>query len=338
MLDDYANIFNQRKLFLRFNGLQKVFIEKFKGIKIVGKMLEKGRLFNHYFTEFKYHLYSAYYFLEHLEQLEKAIMNQYKELKPFIEFQNEIKIEYDSFIVHEYLLRIMPFLNTMFLLHDRLLVLITIFLDINIKNPAQKTNESDKEYNYRVKNIRNKMQSFAGYATNYYGILKKFPDELAHLINKYWNLSGQELRKYRNLEQHQFNLLEEAYIIRIPKERFILYLPDNPNEENFEKLTYKKKRIAFDYFKSEIQIFHDFVENMMETIGVEPEKHEFGSNFSPKSNLISDYNQGDLMKIWVIKNEAILFSVGEKTPDDSAAKLNIRKIKNKINVLRWEIK
>ena len=44
------------------------------------------------------------------------------------------------------------------------------------------------------------------------------------------------------------------------------------------------------------------------------------------------------MKIWVIKNEAILFSVGEKTPDGAAAKLNMRKIENKMNTLRWEVK
>ena len=44
------------------------------------------------------------------------------------------------------------------------------------------------------------------------------------------------------------------------------------------------------------------------------------------------------MKIWVIKNEAILFSVGEKTPNGEAAKLSLRKIRNKMNVLRWEIK
>ena len=338
MLEDYANIFNKKKLFLRFNGIQKVFFEKLKGTEVAGKVAEKWHLFNHYFNEFKYHLYSAYYLLEQLKQLEKAIINQYKELKPFIEFQNEIRIEYDSFIVHEYLLRIMPFLNTMFILQDRLMVLIAILLDINIKDPAQKSNESNKDYKYRIKHFRNKIQSFTSYTTNYCGVLKEFPDELGDLIIHYWDVNGQELRKYRNLEQHQFNLLEEAYIVKKPIERFILYLPDNPNEENFEKLTYDKKKIAFEYFKSEIKIFHDFVEKMMKTIGIEPKKHKFGSNFSPKSNLIRDYNQGDLLKIWVIKNEAILFSVGEKTPDGSAAKLNIRKIKNRMNILKWEIK
>ena len=45
---------------------------------------------------------------------------------------------------------------------------------------------------------------------------------------------------------------------------------------------------------------------------------------------MSDYNQGDLLKIWVLKNEAILFSVGEKSLDGNAAKINIRKM-SKIN-------
>ncbi len=338
MLEDYANIFNKRKLFLRFNGLQKAFFEKLKNVKIEGKVAEKTRLFDHYFTEYKYHLYSAYYFLEQLEQLEIAIMKQYDELKPFIEFQNEIKIEYDSFIVQEDLLRIMPFLNTIFLLQDRLMIIISIFLDVNFKDPVQKSNELSKDYKDRIKKFRHKLQSFASYPTNYYGILKIFPDKVADHIVKYWEQNGQELRKYRNLEQHQFNILEEAYIIRKPSEQFILYLPDNPNEENFEKLTYNKKRIAFNYFISEIQIFHNFVETIMEILGIDPEMHEFGSKFSSKSNLISKYNQGDLLKIWVIKNEAILFSVGEKSLDGNTAKINIRKIENKMNILRWEIK
>jgi hypothetical protein len=334
MLEDYANIFNKRKLFLRFNGLQKGYI----GTKIKDKVLTKHILFNHYFNEYKYHLYSAYYFLEQLEQLENAIMNQYKYLKSSIEFQNEYKIEYDSFIVHEYMLRIMPFLNTMFILQDRLMILIAIFLDIEFKDPIKKPNESDKDYKNKIKKFRNKIQSFTSYATNYLGILEVFPERISELTIKYWKQNGQELRKYRNLEQHQFNLLEEAYIIRIPTERFILYLPDNPNERDFEKLTYHNKIVAIDFFKFEIQVFHDFVEKIMETIGVKPENHEFGSSFSPKTNFTKHYNERDLMKIWVIKNEAILFSVGEKTSDGATAKLNIRKIENKMKVLRWEIK
>ena len=334
MLEDYANIFNKKKLFLRFNGLQKAFIEKSKEIKIKGEIVAKHDLFNHYFTEYKYHLYSAYYFLGQLEQLEKAIMNQFKELKPFIDFHGEKKIEYDSFIVHEYLLRIMPFLNTMFILQDRLMKLVAIFLDIEFKDPIKKSNESEKDYKNRVKKYRNKLHSFAGYATNYYGILSQFPKKVSELVIKYWKQNGQELRKYRNLEQHQFNLLEEAYIIIELPERFILYLPDNPNERDFEKLTYHNNIGAIDFFKSQIQAFHDFVEEMMDIIGIKPKNHEFGSNFSPKSNLISDYDEEHLLKIWVIKNEAILFSVGEKTPDGAAAKLNIRKIENKMNILR----
>ena len=61
-------------------------------------------------------------------------------------------------------------------------------------------------------------------------------------------------------------------------------------------------------------------------------------NLHIRLKLINNYNQGDLLKRCVIKNETILFSIGEKTPNSSAAKLNIRKIKNKINVLRWDIK
>ncbi len=338
MLEDYANVFNERILYLRFNGLVKAFIESFKGIKIQGNVAKRGTLFNQYYSEFKYHLYCAYYFLGQLDLLEKTIMQQYNELKPLIKFQNEARIEYDSFIVHEFLLRIMPFLNTLFILQDRLMVIIGLFLDIEYQDPVRKPNESDKVYNRKVETFRSKLQSFAAYATNYSSILKPFPEEVQELVVNYWNQNGQEIRLYRNLNQHQFSLLEEAYIVREPTERFILYLPDNPNEHDFEKLLYDKKRVAIDYFNSEINVFHDFIEGLMKILGVAPERHEFATSTSPNANKIKDYNEGDLMKIWVIKNDAILFSVGKKTPDGEAAKLAMRRIKNKIVGIKWDIK
>ena len=338
MLEDYANVFNERNLYFRFSNLLKAFIESFKGKKIKGNLAKRGALFNHYYSEFRYHLYCAYYFLGQLELLENTIMQQYNELKPFIEYQNEARIAYDSFIVHEYLLRIMPFLNILFILQDRLMLVIGLFLDIEFQDPIRKSNDTDKGYNKKVKSFRSKVQSFAAFATNYCGILKAFPKEVQKLVDNYWNHNGQEIRQYRNLNQHQFNLLEEAYIVREPTERFILYLPDNPNERDFEKLTYDKKRVAIDYFKSEIQAFHNFIEGILKVLGVTLEKHEFATSTSPNASKIKDYNEGDLMKIWVIKNEAILFSVGEKTPDGEAAPLVLRKIKNKITGLTWNLK
>jgi len=280
----------------------------------------------------------AYYFLEQLDLLEKAIMQQYNELKPFIQFQNEEKIEYDSFIVHEFLLRIMPFLNTIFILQDRLMIIIGLFLDIEYQDPIRDFNESDKVYDKKVKIFRSKLQSFSTYATNYSCVLKPFPKEVQKLVINYWNQNGLEIRRYRNLNQHQFNLLEEAYIVKEPVERFILYLPDNPNEHDFEKLAYNKKRFSKDYFNSEMKEFHDFLEGLMNILGINPEKHEFSTSTSPKASKIKDYHEGDLMKIWVIKDEAILFSISEKTSDGEAGKLTIRKIKNKIVGLKWDIK
>ncbi len=338
MLEDYANVFNEKKLYFRFSNLLKAFIESFKGKKIKGNIAKEGALFNHYYSEFRYHLYCAYYFLGQLDLLENTIIQQYNELKAFIEFQNEARIAYDSFIVHEYLLRIMPFLNTLYILQDRLMVVIGLFLDIEFQDPVRKPSDPDKKHKKNVKIFRSKLQSFAAYASNNYGILKVFPKEVQDLVITYWNQNGQEIRHYRNLNQHQFNLLEEAYIVREPVERFILYLPDNPNERDFEKLTYDKKRIAIDYFKSEIHVFHDFIEGILKVLGVTPEKHEFTTSTSPNASKIKNYNEGDLMKIWVIKNKAILFSVGEKTPVEEAAPLVMRQINNKITGLTWSLK
>ena len=86
MLEDYAKVFNERKLYFRFSNLLKAFIESLKGKKIIGEVAKRGALFNHYYTEFRHHLYCAYYFLGQLDLLEKTILQQYNELAPFIEF------------------------------------------------------------------------------------------------------------------------------------------------------------------------------------------------------------------------------------------------------------
>ena len=338
MLLNYAEIFNEKKLFLKLNGLQQAFRNKLKDFKIIGEILNKQKLFSHYYNEFLHHSYSAYYLIEQMNQLEIAIMKQYNELKLNIEFKNETLVEYESFIVNEYLNRIMPFLNTLFILQDRIMLIIAIYLDITFEKSNKKENETERKYKRRIKKFKEDLQSFASYSRNKYGILKEFPNDIQNLVKTYWNKNGQKIRNYRNLEQHQFNLLEEAYLQLKPSERFILRLPDNPNERDFEKLTYRKKVIASDFFKAEFHEFHKFVETLMYIMKIRAEKHKSGASFSPKSNSLEKFNEGDLMKIWVIKKEALLFSVGEKSIDGKFGRIKIRKIDNKFDKIILEIK
>jgi len=338
MLLNYAEIFNEKKLFLKFNGLQLIFINKLNDSDRNEEILNKQKLFSHYYNEFLHHSYSAYCIIEQMNQLEIAIMKQYIELKPNIEFKNETQVGYESFVVNEYLNRIMPFLNTLFILQDRIMLIIAMYLDITFEKPKKKENETERKYKRRIKKFKDDLQSFASYSGNKHGILKEFPNDIQNLVKKYWNKNGQKIRNYRNLEQHQFNLLEEAYLQLKTYERFILRLPDNPNERDFEKLTYKKNIITSDYFKTEFHIFHRFVENLMYIMNIRTETHKNGASFSPKSNSLENFNEGDLMKIWVIKKEALLFRVGEKSKDGKCAGIKMRKINNKLDKIILEIK
>ena len=337
MLLNYAKIFNEKKLFLKFNGLQLAFVNQLKELEISGEILDNLKLFSHYYNEFLHHSYSVYCILEQMNQLELAILKQYNELKPNIEFKSETLVEYESFIVNEYLNRIMPFLNTLFILQDRIMVIIAIYLDITFERPKKTEYETERKYKRKNKKFKEDLHSFASYSGNKYGILKEFPIDIQKLVKKYWNKNGQKIRNYRNLEQHQFNLLEEAYLQLKPTERFILRLPDNPNERDFEKLTYSKKIIASDFFKTEFHEFHNFVETLMYIMKIRKKKHNYGTSFSPKSNSFEKFNEGDLMKIWVIKKEVLLFSVGEKSTDGKFAKIKQRKIDNKIDKIILEI-
>ena len=218
--------FNREKLFLRFNGLnhefmKKIFTNRNEDKEIIEK---KYKLFELYHDEFLFRSYFAYSTLKRMRLLkEKALKAQFEGLKPHLKITDEKEILYSSFMTREYIYFVMPFLNTIFIMQDRIMILIGEFL--NIKDKYDKLPKYYYDYKKKEKKI-----------------LPLFPKSIQTLLINYWEKHGNFIRQYRNLDQHQYQLYYHSFYGLKPKEEYVLYLPDKitRNMELYD-IRYNKK-------------------------------------------------------------------------------------------------
>jgi len=166
--------------------MKKVLTNKNEEKKIIEK---KYKLFELYHDEFLFRSYFAYSILKRMRLLKETVLKaQYEGLKTHLKVSDEKEILYSSFITREYIYFVMPFLNTIFILQDRIMILLGEFL--NIKDKFDKL----PEYYYDYKKKENK-------------ILPLFPKPLQTLLINYWEKHGKYIRQYRNLDQHQYSYI-----------------------------------------------------------------------------------------------------------------------------------
>lgn len=310
--------FNQKKLFLHFNGLIDDYMNG-----IVGKHKSQFIGFEkfHYFhNEFVYKAYYAYSILQRMRLMkEKAFKPQFKALKPSLELKNETEILYSSFLTREYMYFIMPFLNTMFILQDRIMLILGNFLGID-------------------ENLPNKLPIYYyGYKDKSNLILTKFPEKIQQLIIKYWKEHGDRIRSYRNLDQHHYNLSFHTFYRIKPKEEFVVYLPDKYTNK-FDRLSYDKNIIALDYFESEFKVFHDLVENLVKSIGINPIEFQSSHSLVPLEDL-SNYENGELISIWIIGEKVIQTRISKENEQYSKAKrIEMKESPNIVTEINWKFK
>ncbi len=313
--------FNKEKLFLRFNGLMWEIIEKSKGTEATKEKHQKYKLFQLYHDEFLFRSYYAYSILERMRSLkENALKPQFEGLKPQLNITDEKEILYSSFMTREYIYFVMPFLNTLFILQDRIMILLGQFLNIKCKY------DKLPGYYYDYKKKKNK-------------VLPLFPKPIQTLLINYWEKHGDSIRKYRNLDQHQYQMYYHSFYRLKPKEEFVLYLPDKISRDiKLRDITYKRKIVALELFESEFRAFHDFVEGMLKQIKVQPVEIQPGQSFEPLEG-IAKYKNGRLLSTMIIGNKAITFRISENNePNSKAKQLNLPKIiQNKITSFNWKI-
>ncbi len=310
--------FNQKKLFLLFNGLVDGYMTR-----IVGKQKSQFIGFDklHYLhNEFVYKAYFAYSILQRMRLMkEKAFKPQFEAIKSNLELKNETEILYSSFLTREYMYFIMPFLNTLFILQDRIMLILGRYLGIKGELP-----EKLPTFYYGYKNKNNL-------------ILTKFPETIQKLVINYWKDHGERIRSYRNLDQQHYNLSFHTFYKIKPKEEFVVYLPDKYTNE-FNRLSYDKKVIALTYFESEFEAFHDLVENLVKSIGVNPKEFQPSHSLVPLENL-SNYENGELISIWIIGNEVIQTRISkDNEPNSKAKRIEMKKSPNIVTEINWKFK
>ena len=162
-----------------------------------------------------------------------------------------------------------------------------------------------------------------------------FPPKIQDLVIEYWREHGEQIRSYRNLDQHHYNLSCHTFYQIKPKEEFVVYLPDKYTKD-FSKLTYEKKIIALDYFTIEFKAFHDFVENMIKSIETNPREFLPAQSLLPL-NRLSKYESGELISIMVVGNNATCTRISENNDSKAEAKqLTFFKIPNRVEKIRWD--
>ncbi len=313
--------FNKKKMFQCFNGLMFKLYEKYDGTEATKEIQQKIKLFQLYHDEFLFRSYYAYSILKRMKLLkEKALKPQFEGLKPEFKITDEKEILYSSFITREYIYFVMPFLNTLFILQDRIMIMIGKFLNIKEKHnklPA---------YYYDYRNKTNK-------------ILPLFPKPVQTLLINYWEKHGESIRQYRNLDQHQYQLYYHSFYRLKPKEEYVLYLPDKITRKmELYDITYNKRIVALELFENEFRAFHDFVEGMLKQIKVQPVEIQPGQSFSPLEGL-AKYKNGTFLSTMVVGNEAIIYRISNNNePNSKAKRFDIQKIPNNITSFEWKFK
>jgi len=143
--------------------------------------------------------------------------------------------------------------------------------NISLKPRKKNIDETEKQYKGYKKYFNKALSSFYYFATDEKNLLSRFSPEIQGIVKEYWKSNGELIRKYRNIEQHIFNLVIHSYFQINPKEKLLIVLPDNPEDQ---PQNYKyHNRFAYDFFKLAFRGFNFFVEKMAKALKFEEQMH-----------------------------------------------------------------
>ncbi len=188
------NTFNKKKYFLRFNGLRNHFTAEMKSIE--GNVNKYERSF-HLATEIIFFAKNGYRILEQMEKLNDASILQFGKLKSSLCLKCK-RFVLQSSIVEEYLSLLMPFLNTMCILQDRIMPIIAYADNISLKPRDIQENETEGKYKKYKRYFKKHINSFHSFATDD-TLLSRFSLEIQRILKEYWQSNGELIRQYSNI-------------------------------------------------------------------------------------------------------------------------------------------
>ncbi|WP_347170303.1 hypothetical protein AAHI06_05060 [Pseudomonas salmasensis] len=207
---------------------------------------------------FSYYLGACVYALEKMEKLQAESIEQFKEIEPGLRWKYD-RVYFRSPGMFDIAASYSSFLLNLRLAQNTLLTVLGKHLK---------------------KTVPQSMTSFMS-KLNSQPLDKVYRD----MIESYWNSSGDELRHYRDLDQHRGLVLREFWIDRSgPDLKLLTYLPDNPRSHKSADFTYRQKKDALSYALAAFGEFHTLVNDVSVAVGFVQEK-SFGDNHVTVSSM-----------------------------------------------------
>lgn len=253
-----------------------------------------GKQFRHFHEEFLFKASLMVSLLDRIIKIDEIIIQQINDIIetskiehkrnpqcPIIEIP-ESGVMFEAISVQELLMYIPTILNTINILQDRFFQLIGKALGKN--------------------NIPNKIGDISNQ------IAKSFGSNILNLLRNYRKDNGKEIRNYRNLDQHEFSLINNYIVDK--DTLFHIYLPDDPFVNTFQKITFSQKIDAIPLIEVSIEKFHNFVDNVLKEIGCAEISHKHGSTTSsfsppPTNGCISLIQKRDKVLCMYLKDGAL---------------------------------
>jgi hypothetical protein len=268
-------IFNKNKQFLRISGLKETFDRKFLGRKVDLKIQNQFVEFESHIDEFMFKASIDCSHLSKMEQLKEIIKKQASQLVETSKEENErnpqcpiIQLSSDGILglntafTNEFIANVSPFLRNLIVLQNRFVFILGIYLGIRGVPDVFSELFYDKKDETQVPSHKE---------DNPKPILNQFQDRVKYLTREYWVKYAKKLRKYRNIDEHRFNLSEYDGIDE--NGNYHLYLPDDPDIRTITKGTFHSKIDALDYSKQEFEAFVKYTNNVLDNIPNHNDSH-----------------------------------------------------------------
>lgn len=114
----------------------------------------------------------------------------------------------------------------------------------------------------------------------------RLPRDLSSRIRAYWQTTGNELKDYRDLDQHFTTIIEHCYFETNPVERLVILLPDDPKQKKAGLFTFEKCREAVPFAHSAFSALHDLMESIAAELGYQATSIEQSLNTAALPTLV----------------------------------------------------
>lgn len=311
--------FNKEKLFLRFNGFENYFNNhKPNSISPYDEELLKR-----YVDEFLSKVEYLYIQKNLMIAIRDFVQLQFRDSKnefnsnftPKMIFPKDQLLFFFTRYSNQLILNIPSLLNTINILQDRILRIVGLCNGLTLVK-----NRKDRDPTH----IPLEFAKFFDFNGNVKQCLTQMGAKITLLSENYWKSYGKIIRRYRNIDQHEFSVLYNYGIDR--NHNFVVYLPDNPSERDFEKITFDDKIDGITLIEKNFTIFHKYVEDLMQCMEVPEKIHTVHGNMTYIIPSKSDFTDGKCLCCSQLGNKMIVWYVNSNLLKDKQISFKTREL------------